>query len=78
MANSKSKEKLNHVSLDGNKGHRITKRAKETNDMKSKKIIHTKEKKTTRVAKTLAKSVLNLQTHKKLSTENKILEELCQ
>ena len=45
MANSKSKEKLNHVSLDGNKGHSITKRAKETNDAKSKKgVKNTKEK----------------------------------
>ena len=47
MANSKLEEKLNHVSLDGNIGHRITKRAKETNDAKSKKgVKNTKEKKT--------------------------------
>ena len=37
MANSRPEEKLNHVSLDGNKSHRITKRTKEMNDTKSKK-----------------------------------------
>ena len=46
MANSKPEEKLNHVCLDGNEGHRITKRAKETNDTKSKKgMKNTKGKK---------------------------------
>ena len=49
MANSKPEEKLNHASLDGNEGHRISKRAKETNDTKSKKgMKNTKEKKVTK------------------------------
>ena len=49
MANSRPEEKLNHASLDGNEGHRITKRAKETNDTKSKKgMKNTKEKKVTK------------------------------
>ena len=43
MANSRPEEKLNHVILDGNEGHRITKRAKETND--TKEMSDTKEKK---------------------------------
>jgi len=44
IAHGKPEEKLKHVSLDGNAGHRITKRAKETNDMKSKKVMkNTKE-----------------------------------
>ena len=45
MANSKPEEKLIHVSLDGNEGHRITERAKEKNDTRSKKgMKNTKEK----------------------------------
>jgi hypothetical protein len=49
MANSRPEEKLNHVSLDGNEGYRITKRARETNDTKSKKgMKNTKEEKATK------------------------------
>ena len=45
MANSKPEEKLNRVSLDGDEGHRITERGKETNDTRSKKgMKNTKEK----------------------------------
>jgi len=40
---------LKHASLDGNEGHRITERAKESNDMKSKKgVKNMKEKKATK------------------------------
>jgi len=45
VANSKPEEKLKHISLDGNEGHRITMRAKEMNDTKSKKDMkNTKER----------------------------------
>ena len=41
--NSNPEEKLNHVTLDGDEGNRITKRAKETNDTKSKKGMKNKK-----------------------------------
>ena len=45
MANSKPEEKLNHINLDGNEGHRITKSANEMKETKSKKDIkNTKER----------------------------------